>query len=153
MQGLRCGPSTEKTNRAGTGRHSRRPSSAPARRQRENVVSEGRYLSPCRGRATSTEATFTAGTRDNGGRICHTAPGVWGVEECKELRNALVRSMWPWFIALDVAAEAESKCGENRSSFLSEPASILFFFAPHGRHVSQFHSVRRCDIKLNHNLT
>lgn len=92
VQGLRCVPPTGNINRTRkTGRLSRRPSSAPARRQHEKVVSEGRYLSPGRGRTTATEATFTSRTGDHGRRIPNAAPGVWGVEECKDLWNGLVR--------------------------------------------------------------
>lgn len=95
LQGLRFVPPTDKTNQTGRARLSRRPSSAPVRRQHESVVSGARYLSPGRGLTTATEATFTAGTGDNSRGIRHTAPGVWGVEECKELRNELVRWMCP----------------------------------------------------------
>lgn len=102
LQGLRFVSPTDKTNQTGRGRLSRRPSSAPVRRQHEKVVSEARYLSRGRGQTTAREATFKAGTGDNGRGIRHTAPGVWGVEECKELRNELVRwtcppsSRWLW---------------------------------------------------------
>lgn len=98
LRGLRdnrCGPPTDKTTRVGRSRLSRRPSSAPARRQHENVVSEGRYLSRGGGQSTARAVAFTAGNGDSGRGIRLTAPGVWGVEECEELQNGLVRWMLP----------------------------------------------------------
>lgn len=91
LQGLRCVPPTDKKNRTGRGGLARRPSSAPARRQHANAGSEGRYLSRGGGQTTAREVAFTWGKGDSGRGICHTAPGVWGVEECKELQNGLVR--------------------------------------------------------------
>ena len=161
LQGLRCLPPTEKNGRTGkTGRLLRRPSSAPARRQREKVASVGgRCLSPGRGQTTATESVFTGGTGDSGRRTPHAAPGVWGAEECNELWHGLVRcrACRSFFFAL-LAWHRKRITNKREKSpesiFQKPPSSCIICFVPSTENDIPINAVvciiPRCDIRLDH---